>query len=132
MLSQFSWNMLDHQKGCPLHSFRKETQHFWSCISFGEECMPVNMGSLLPRPFNKIIKTLCHGQWPRGTEENGQIKVAFLFKKSVVHLEQVLKLCFVPLSNLNPDGGLSRKIHFAWNSNVVWTRKNIVLMLWPG
>ncbi len=44
------------------------------------------MGSFfksLPRPFNKIIKTLCQGQWPRGTWENVQIKVAFLFEKSV-------------------------------------------------
>ena len=27
-----------------LHSFPKETQHFWSCPSFGEECIPVNLG----------------------------------------------------------------------------------------
>ncbi len=26
----------------PLHSFKKETQLFWSCLSFGEECMPLN------------------------------------------------------------------------------------------
>ena len=28
-----------------LHPFRKEMQHF--CLSFGEECMPVNMGSYI-------------------------------------------------------------------------------------
>ncbi len=25
-----------------IHSFPKETQHFWSCVSFGEECIRVN------------------------------------------------------------------------------------------
>ena len=33
--------------------------------------------------YKKIIKTLCQGQWPRGTGENGTIKVAFLSEKSV-------------------------------------------------
>ena len=28
---------------CFLHSFSKETQHFGSCLSFGEECIPVNL-----------------------------------------------------------------------------------------
>ena len=27
-----------------LYSFQKEMQHFLSCLSFGEECMPVNLG----------------------------------------------------------------------------------------
>ncbi len=27
-----------------IHSFSKETQHFGSCLSFGEECIPVNLG----------------------------------------------------------------------------------------
>ncbi len=30
-----------------LHSVSKESQHFWSCLSFGEECIPMNMGLLL-------------------------------------------------------------------------------------
>ncbi len=38
--------------------------------------MPVN-----PDLFNKIIKTLCQGQSPRGTRGNGQIKVAFLLEE---------------------------------------------------
>ncbi len=41
-------------------------------------------GVILPRPSNKISKTLCPGQWPRGTRENGQIKVAFLLEMSVL------------------------------------------------
>ncbi len=32
---------------------------------------------------NALGKTLCQGQWPRGTRGNGQIKVTFLLEKSV-------------------------------------------------
>ncbi len=31
-------------KHAVLHSFSKETQHFGSCLSFGEECIQVNLG----------------------------------------------------------------------------------------
>ena len=41
-------------------------------------------GDNLPKTlFNKIIKTLCQGQWPRGSRKNGQINVAFLLEKGV-------------------------------------------------
>ena len=60
-----------------IHSLPKETHLFWSCFSFGEECIPMNLGSYT------IIKTLCQGQWPRGTRKNGHIKVSFLLEKSV-------------------------------------------------
>ena len=36
-------------------------------------------------PLGKIFKMLCQGQWPRGTRENGQIKLTLLLEKSVVH-----------------------------------------------
>ncbi len=110
-----------------VHSFPKGTQHFWSCLSFGEECTPVNLGLYListmlmattcQKPplrvdhgsltilkcFNKMIKTLCKGHWPRGTKENGQINVAFLLEKSVFD-----KLCgcdiLLPLKYLKVHG----------------------------
>ncbi len=61
-----------------------------SCIYFGEDCMPVDLGSYItstvfPGPNCQKLhsKTLCQGQWPRGNRENGQIKLKFLFEKSV-------------------------------------------------
>ncbi len=30
-----------------IHSVSKESQHFWSCLSFGEECIPMNMGAYI-------------------------------------------------------------------------------------
>ena len=30
-----------------IHSFPKETQHFWSCLSFGEECIQVNLHGVI-------------------------------------------------------------------------------------
>ena len=53
---------------------------------------PVSFKSL-PRPFNKIIKTLCWGQWPRPTGENGQIKDVFLFEKSVIPWMTLYRCC---------------------------------------
>ena len=43
---------------------------------------PLRMRSFSSQ-FNKFIKTLCQGHWPRGTRRNGQNKVAFLLEKGV-------------------------------------------------
>ena len=79
-----------------LHSSPKETQLFWGCLSFGEECRSVNFRpnfintillvfcKLLSRPFHKIDMTLGQGHKASGTRKNGQIKVAFLLGKSVI------------------------------------------------
>ena len=54
-----------------LHSFSKETQLFGSCLSFGEECIPVNLGLYMqishdpgshdpdPGPQEKSMKKSC-------------------------------------------------------------------------
>ena len=45
-----------------LHSFPKETQHFWSCVSFGEECIRVNDPRLHdpdPGPQEKSTEKSC-------------------------------------------------------------------------
>ena len=67
-----------------LQKKRKLTQVFESCISFGEDCKPVDLESY------KISMTLCQGQWPRGTKKNEQIKFAFLFEKSAVITKGIL------------------------------------------
>ncbi len=50
-------------------------QPFWSCLLLWYTPNKLRIG--------KIFKTLCQGQWPRGTKENEQIKLMFLLEKSV-------------------------------------------------
>ena len=41
--------------GNDIHSSPKETQVFGSCISFGEDCMPLNLGSyIISRPYVRV------------------------------------------------------------------------------
>ena len=63
---QFSWQ---------LQSFQKEKQHFWSCLSFRAECIPVNLGLLTK------LSSLYVGLSDPGAP--GKIKVVFLFEKSL-------------------------------------------------
>ena len=70
------------QHSCRLFSKRNTT--FFKLPFFWRECIPVKLGLY-------IIKTLCQGQWPRGTRENWQFKVMFLLKKSVMHFSVTSK-----------------------------------------
>ncbi len=61
---------------------------FWKKVYFSETA---SIHHFYNAPGNNIVKTLCQGQWPRCTRENGHIKVAFLYEKSV-HSKQKLGL----------------------------------------
>ncbi len=77
----FHKNTYTMECGKVVHSSPKETHVFEGYISFGEECISVNLTSFI---IDKIDMTLHQGQWPRITRKNGWIKPAFLLGKSVV------------------------------------------------
>ena len=56
-----------------IHSFPKETQHLWSCLSLGEECMPVNL--------ELYIKTLCQGPDPGAPGKMDRLMLRFFWKR---------------------------------------------------
>ena len=63
--------------------FSKRNATFWKLHFLGGGGVWVFFSRSLPRPFNKISKILCQGQWPRGITKKGQIKVVFLLKERV-------------------------------------------------
>ena len=68
-----------------LHSFPKETQHSWSCVSFGEECIPVNLGLciILTMLICRFLMTPGYITLTLGPRKNLRRKVAFLLEKTV-------------------------------------------------
>ncbi len=74
-----------------LHSSPKETQLFWSCRCFGEECRSVNFGPNFICAFPLVHMTRGHWLWSRVTKKNLEIKVAFLLGKSVCVISPYIK-----------------------------------------
>ena len=64
-----------------LHYFSKETQHFESCLSFEEECLPVNLGFRKPICRFPIIQG--HMTRTLSPRKNPWRKVVFLLRLSV-------------------------------------------------
>ncbi len=50
-----------------IHSFPKETQHFWSWVSFGEECIPVNLWLYIILTMLMLEKWYADFSWPQVT-----------------------------------------------------------------
>ena len=93
-----------------IHSSPKQTQVLRGCISFGEDCISVNLTSCI----DKIDMTLGQGQWPRINRNNGWIKPVFLLGKSV-HFRKHGKSCqgvgpFKPINTALLDIALSANI----------------------
>ena len=44
-----------------VHSFPKETQHIWSCLSFAEECIPVSL--MLYIPMSGSVTQVYQTKW---------------------------------------------------------------------
>ncbi len=68
-----------------LHSVSKELQHFWSCLSVGEECIPMNMGLYIISTICRFLMTPGYMTLTLGPRKNPRRKVAFLLRLSVWH-----------------------------------------------
>ncbi len=53
-----------------------------------------------------VYLVVCRGQWPRATRENGQIKVVFLFEKSV----QLIRSCWKMIEFIRSDAKVTERI----------------------
>ena len=53
-----------------LQSFPKETQHFWSYLSFGEECIPVNLGLCMQISHDPRLHDPDPGPQEKSTEKS--------------------------------------------------------------
>ncbi len=53
-----------------VHSFSKETQHFRSCLSFVEECIPVNLGLYMPISHDPGSQDIDPGPQEKSTKKS--------------------------------------------------------------
>ncbi len=69
-----------------LQSFPKETQHFWSCVSLGEECIRVNLGLCII--LTMLMVTTC---WkPHFKIDHGSLMILKCLHTS--HVGEIVKL----------------------------------------
>ncbi len=69
-----------------LHSFSNEMQHFGSCLSFGEECIPVNLGLYIISTM--LMVTTC--QKPHFKIDLGPLTI--LNSLSTSHIGEIVKV----------------------------------------
>ena len=67
---------------CVVHPVSKESQHFWSCLSFREECIPMNIGLYIISTC-RFLMTPDYMTLTLGPRKNPWRKVAFLLRLSV-------------------------------------------------
>ncbi len=72
----------ENRKVLPFFSanwFSKEWQHFWSCLSFGEECIPLNIGLYMISTM--LMVTTC--QKPHLKTDHGSLTILQCFRKLI-------------------------------------------------